>query len=58
MAAMANSGSSLSTVVTPCTQPDAVTPYQLTKVSTHKASSVTAADAPGTVAIQGMSGVR
>ena len=54
----ASKGRILSTVVTLCTQPDALIPYQFTKVSDHRSSSVRAADAPGFSAIQGSSGVR
>src|SRR5450631_2125668 len=56
--ATANNGRTLSTVVTLCTQPDALIPYQFTKVSIHKKSNVTAADAPGFSAIHGSNGVR
>jgi hypothetical protein len=53
---MASSGMTLSTVVTVCTQPEALMPYQLTNVNAHKKNKVTAAEAPGTVAIHGNNG--
>src|SRR5882757_8612184 len=56
--ATANKGRTLRTVVTLCTQPDALIPYQLTNVSIHKKNKVTAADAAGVAPIQGSSEVR
>src|ERR1700720_3632902 len=43
--ATASSGKILRIVVTLCTQPDALMPYQFTKVSIHRRTKVTAADA-------------
>ena len=55
---MAISGSTFKMVVTAWTQLAALTPYQLTKVSSQRNSSVTPAEAPGTSAIHGISGLR
>ena len=56
--AMANSGSSFSTVVTDDTQPDALMPYQLIRVSPHNTASVVPADSAVELASRGNSGVR
>lgn len=52
-AAIAISGITFNSVVIACTQPAALTPYQLTKVSSQSTDKVTAAEAPGKLGIQG-----
>src|SRR5450755_1140871 len=47
--AMANSGSSFSTVVTDWTQPEALMPYQFTNVRPHRVTIVIAVDSSGEV---------
>ena len=56
--AMAHNGISFRTVVTLCTHPEALMPYQLTSVRLHNTTIVTVAEVTGEAPTWGNSGVR